>query len=75
MGTQSGREIAEWIMRNHAQLNLKYVIWGQKIWDVRKDTVKPWNSGIPWATTAVLRITTGEFLTATARGELQTDAL
>jgi len=47
MGTQSGREIAEWIMRNHAQLNLKYVIWGQKIWDVRKDTVKPWNSWDP----------------------------
>ena len=47
MATQSGREIAEWIMRNHAQLNLKYVIWGQKIWDVREDTVKPWNSWKP----------------------------
>ncbi|EXL66485.1 hypothetical protein FOPG_17337 [Fusarium oxysporum f. sp. conglutinans race 2 54008] len=42
--TMSGREIAEWVMNNRATLKLKYVIWGQKIWDARSDTVKPWNS-------------------------------
>jgi hypothetical protein len=29
----SGREIAEWVMKNHAALNVKYVIWGQRIWE------------------------------------------
>ncbi|RSM07991.1 hypothetical protein CEP52_004976 [Fusarium oligoseptatum] len=28
--TLSGKEIAEWCMRNRSTLNLKYVIWGQK---------------------------------------------
>ncbi|KAF9764353.1 hypothetical protein IL306_002820, partial [Fusarium sp. DS 682] len=45
--TMSGREIAEWVMNNRATLKLKYVIWGQKIWDARSDTVKPWNSWKP----------------------------
>jgi hypothetical protein len=40
----SGQEIAEWVMNNRETLKLKYVIWGQKIWDVRSDKVKPWNS-------------------------------
>ncbi|KAK3488024.1 uncharacterized protein B0T23DRAFT_447047, partial [Neurospora hispaniola] len=33
--TKSGREIAEWpwVMDNRSTLNLKYVIWGQKIWN------------------------------------------
>lgn len=34
--------MAEWIMNNRAALNLKYVIWGQRIWSVSQDTVKPW---------------------------------
>lgn len=29
-------------MHNRAALNLKYVIWGQKIWEARSDPVKPW---------------------------------
>lgn len=39
----SGREIAEWVMNNRASLNLKYVIWGQRIWNP-SDGVKPWTS-------------------------------
>ena len=42
MPTVSGREIAEWVMNNRASLNLKYVIWGQKIWSVGIDAVGPW---------------------------------
>ncbi|KAL0944968.1 D-alanyl-D-alanine carboxypeptidase [Colletotrichum truncatum] len=40
--TLSGKEIAEWVMNNRATLNLKYVIWGQKIWQPSVDAVKPW---------------------------------
>ncbi|KAF8416644.1 hypothetical protein EV426DRAFT_415498 [Tirmania nivea] len=40
-----GRTIAEWVMNNHSSLKVKYVIWGQKIWDVRSDkNPKPWTS-------------------------------
>ena len=39
--TISGREIAEWVNDNRALLNLKYVIWGQRIWE-RDDPVKDW---------------------------------
>lgn len=39
--TISGRQIAEWAMNNRATLNLKYVIWGQRIWETG-DTVGPW---------------------------------
>ncbi|KAL2683014.1 hypothetical protein Neosp_007476 [[Neocosmospora] mangrovei] len=43
--TLSGKEIAEWCMRNRAALNLKYVIWGQKIWTTSVDgTNKNWES-------------------------------
>ncbi|KAL8288340.1 hypothetical protein RB601_004668 [Gaeumannomyces tritici] len=42
--TLSGREIAEWVMNNRATLNLKYVIWGQKIWETSQDSVKSWAS-------------------------------
>ncbi|KAG8997292.1 hypothetical protein FRB94_001088 [Tulasnella sp. JGI-2019a] len=42
--TISGKEIAEWVMRNRAALNLKYVIWGQRIWNPSLDSVKPWTS-------------------------------
>jgi len=40
--TSSGREIAEYVMKNAAALKVKYVIWGQKIWQY--DGVKSWNS-------------------------------
>ena len=43
MKTTAGVSIAEWIMKNRAILDLKYVIWGQKIWDARSDAVKPWS--------------------------------
>jgi hypothetical protein len=39
--TMSGKSIAEWVMNNRGTLNLKYVIWGQKIWHPR-DGVKSW---------------------------------
>lgn len=42
--TMSGREIAEWVMNNRSTLNLKYVIWGQKIWNPSVDSVKSWTS-------------------------------
>ncbi|KAF8472843.1 hypothetical protein BDZ91DRAFT_715892 [Kalaharituber pfeilii] len=39
-----GRTMAEWTMNNHASLKVKYVIWGQKIWNVQVDvTPKPWS--------------------------------
>ncbi|MCJ1428366.1 hypothetical protein MMC29_006275 [Sticta canariensis] len=41
--TTAGEPIAEWVMNNRAALRLKYVIWGQRIWDVREDKVKPWS--------------------------------
>jgi hypothetical protein len=40
----SGRQIAEWVMNNRGTLNLKYVIWGQKIWSPSVDGVKAWTS-------------------------------
>ncbi|KAK4150199.1 peptidase M24, structural domain-containing protein [Chaetomidium leptoderma] len=42
--TMSGRQIAEWVMNNRGTLNLKYVIWGQKIWNPSVDGVKAWTS-------------------------------
>jgi hypothetical protein len=40
-----GRTMAEWIMNNHSSLRVKYVIWGQKIWNVEVDkTPKAWTS-------------------------------
>ncbi|KAK1954743.1 hypothetical protein LY78DRAFT_729611 [Colletotrichum sublineola] len=42
--TISGKEIAEWIMNNRNALNLKYVIWGQRIWNPSQDSVKSWSS-------------------------------
>ncbi|KAK2592686.1 hypothetical protein QQS21_009616 [Conoideocrella luteorostrata] len=43
--TLSGKEIAEWVMRNRSALKLKYVIWGQKIWHPITDkTEKAWTS-------------------------------
>lgn len=42
--TLSGKQIAEWVMNNRGTLNLKYVIWGQKIWNPSQDSVKSWDS-------------------------------
>lgn len=39
----SGFEIALWVMNNRDTLNLKYVIWGQRIWQTSVDSPKPWN--------------------------------
>jgi hypothetical protein len=41
--TTIGEPIAEWVMNNRASLGLKYVIWGQKIWNPSLDSVKPWS--------------------------------
>ncbi|CAP62338.1 uncharacterized protein PODANS_0_1390 [Podospora anserina S mat+] len=41
--TMSGRQLAEWAMNNRASLNLKYIIWGQRIWSP-SDGVKAWTS-------------------------------
>lgn len=43
-GNLSGAEIAEWVMNNPGPLNLKYVIWGQKIWSPTQDSVTSWTS-------------------------------
>jgi len=38
-----GQTIAEWTMNNHARLKVKYIIWGQRIWNVEVDkTPRPW---------------------------------
>ncbi len=47
--TLSGIDMAEWAMNNRAALNLKYVIWGQKIWSPSQDSVRSWDS---WRTMA-----------------------
>ncbi|KAG9258818.1 uncharacterized protein F5Z01DRAFT_669558 [Emericellopsis atlantica] len=42
--TLSGIDIAEWVMDQGSAINLKYVIWGQKIWHISTDgTPKPWS--------------------------------
>ncbi|PVF97262.1 hypothetical protein CPB86DRAFT_775369 [Serendipita vermifera] len=45
--TTSGKVIAEWVMLHRKSLNLKYVIWGQKIWNPSRDSVKPWSKWRP----------------------------
>lgn len=35
--TLCGQDIAEWVQKNRAALNVKYVIWGQRIWNVDRD--------------------------------------
>jgi len=40
--TMCGQEIAEWARDNRAALDLKYVIWGQRIWSPTRDAVKSW---------------------------------
>ncbi|KAG8997280.1 hypothetical protein FRB94_001074 [Tulasnella sp. JGI-2019a] len=45
--TTSGKEIAEWVMHHSGPLHVKYVIWGQRIWQPSVDSVKPWTSWKP----------------------------
>ncbi|GME35526.1 uncharacterized protein LTHEOB_3309 [Neofusicoccum parvum] len=40
--TDAGKAIAEWVMNHRKSLDLKYVIWGQRIWNPSRDGVKPW---------------------------------
>ncbi|KKY21834.1 hypothetical protein UCDDS831_g04089 [Diplodia seriata] len=40
--TDEGKSIAEWVMHNHKDLKLKYVISGQRIWNPSRDAVEPW---------------------------------
>ena len=43
--TMSGCEIAEWMINYRAELKLKYVIWGQRIWNANgSDDIGPWTS-------------------------------
>ncbi|KAH7082576.1 hypothetical protein BKA63DRAFT_134421 [Paraphoma chrysanthemicola] len=44
--TSSGREIAEWIMNNRAGHSVKYIIWGQRIWQ-SGNKVEPWTGWKP----------------------------
>lgn len=37
LASNGGSEIAEWYMRNAKRLNVKYVIWGQRIWNPSRD--------------------------------------
>ncbi|KAF1812600.1 hypothetical protein P152DRAFT_449315 [Eremomyces bilateralis CBS 781.70] len=41
--TEAGEPIAEWVMENHASMNVMYVIWGQKIWSPSRDDQGPWS--------------------------------
>lgn len=41
---KGGFALATWVMNNHSSLNVKYVIWEQRIWQVRVDKKpKPWS--------------------------------
>lgn len=35
--------MAEYVMKNHKDLNVMYVIWGQKIWNPSRDEVTGWD--------------------------------
>lgn len=41
--SMSGTEIAKWIMRNNVRLNVKFINWGQRIWNANFfDPVESW---------------------------------
>ncbi|CAI6091579.1 unnamed protein product [Clonostachys chloroleuca] len=42
--TLSGDDIAEWVMNHASANNVKYVIWGQKIWNPSRDKVTAWKN-------------------------------
>ena len=37
-GRALGTRVAEWARANHASLGIEYVIWNQRIWNVRRDS-------------------------------------
>lgn len=37
-GKRRGSELAEWMMKNHAAMGVKYIIWNDRIWNVERDT-------------------------------------
>ena len=42
--SKEGHEIAVWIMNNYQRLGVKYIIWGQRIWNPSRDGApKPWS--------------------------------
>lgn len=42
--SEIGLRIAEYAMNNHQRLGVKYVIWGQRIWNVERDGApRPWS--------------------------------
>lgn len=43
LDSPNGRLIAEWVMNNHAALNVKYIIWTQKIWN-SNEAPKSWTN-------------------------------
>lgn len=41
--SEAGKEISEWAMENADRLGIKYIIWGQRIWNPSRDGgPKPW---------------------------------
>lgn len=41
--TNGGVEIATWYMNHAKPLNIKYIIWGQRIWNTEVEgTARPW---------------------------------
>lgn len=42
----SGQEIAMWVQKNHKNLKVKYIIWGQRIWN---PTHSGDTEGLAWA--------------------------
>jgi hypothetical protein len=42
--TNAGEVVAEWVMKHRTELSMKYVIWGQKIWETDTDTEVSWSS-------------------------------
>lgn len=43
MGSTGCTDIAEWVMHHSSELNVYYVIWGQRIWNGGRDEVGPWS--------------------------------
>ncbi|KAI9764042.1 MAG: hypothetical protein M1840_008918 [Geoglossum simile] len=38
----NGQPLAEWVMNHHVDLQVKYVIWGQRIWNIENEGPRPW---------------------------------
>ncbi|KAJ8988665.1 hypothetical protein HRR80_007294 [Exophiala dermatitidis] len=57
--TTAGEPIAEWVMHHASSLSLKYVMWGQRIWNP-SDGVKPWSQWRYQACTVIKPCTHGD---------------